>query len=63
MPIEQERRIYVTFKDVEAADNIKIRAGLEYMSASKFIVSRLMLLDRIEANVGSEVVKRLSNGK
>ena len=63
MPIKQERRIYVTFEDQASAHNIKVRAGLENMSASKFIMTRLKLLDRIEANVGSEVVKRLSNGK
>ena len=63
MPIKQERRIYVTFEDQAAAQSIKVRAGLEKMSASKFIMTRLKLLDRIEANVGSEVVKRLSNGK
>ena len=63
MPIKQERRIYVTFKDETEANNIKIRAGLENMSASKFITTRLTVLDKIEANVGSEVVKRLSNGK
>ena len=63
MPIKQERRIYVTFKDEAAAHNIKIRAGLENMSASKFITTRLTVLDRIEANVGSEVVERLSNGR
>jgi hypothetical protein len=61
MSVAQERRIYITFEDEAAATNIKKTAQAKKLSASKYIVGRLELLDKVEQNpVGAELIKYIN---
>ena len=60
MSVTHERRVFVTFS-IERAKTIKRTANEKGMSASRYIVQRLELLDKVEASpVGQALVKTLN---
>ena len=60
MTVTHTRRVFVTFS-TEQANAIKANAKDGKMSASKYIVKRLELLDKVEADpVGQALVKTLN---
>ena len=60
MPINHDRRIYVTFKNAAEVAAIKNQADKEGKSASRYVIDRLELLNYLERDpIGSAIIETI----